>query len=143
MRVFLGGTCNNSDWREKLIPLLEECNIDYFNPVVDDWNDSAKAMEELAKKECDVHLYTITPLMTGVYSIAELVHDSVKDDEYVVIFTILTKDGDLEFDTGQLKSLEAVSDLLKPYGVLTVRDDLDKLVKCLVHISVHIKDPVM
>ena len=90
-----------------------------------------------------MHLYTITPLMTGVYSIAELVHDSVKDDEYIVIFTILTKDSNLEFDTGQLKSLDAVSDLLKPYGVLTIRDDLDKLVKCLVHISVHIKDPVM
>lgn len=30
-KVFLGGTCNGSIWREKLIPLLK---IDYFNPVV-------------------------------------------------------------------------------------------------------------
>jgi len=35
-RVFLGGTCNNSKWRDVLIPRLK---IDYFNPVVDDWNE--------------------------------------------------------------------------------------------------------
>lgn len=31
MKVFLGGTCNNSTWREELKPLLK---IDYFDPVV-------------------------------------------------------------------------------------------------------------
>ena len=31
MKVFLGGTCAESKWREKLIPLLQ---CDYFNPVV-------------------------------------------------------------------------------------------------------------
>lgn len=32
--VFLGGTCNNSTWRDKLIPLL---TVDYFNPIVNEW----------------------------------------------------------------------------------------------------------
>jgi len=32
-KVFLGGTCNESTWRDELIPMLE---IDYFNPVVDE-----------------------------------------------------------------------------------------------------------
>ena len=31
-KVFLGGTCNNSTWRDELIPQLK---IDYFNPVVE------------------------------------------------------------------------------------------------------------
>jgi len=31
-KIFLGGTCNNSTWREQLIPMLQ---INYFNPVVD------------------------------------------------------------------------------------------------------------
>ena len=35
-KVFLGGTCNDSLWREELIKKLE---IDYFNPVVDDWTE--------------------------------------------------------------------------------------------------------
>ena len=32
-KVFLGGTCNESTWRDELIKKLK---IDYFNPVVDD-----------------------------------------------------------------------------------------------------------
>lgn len=35
-KVFLGGTVNGSDWRDKLIKILD---IDYFNPVVDDWTE--------------------------------------------------------------------------------------------------------
>ena len=35
-KVFLGGTCNESTWRDRLIEMLE---IDYFNPVVDDWTE--------------------------------------------------------------------------------------------------------
>jgi hypothetical protein len=35
-KVFLGGTCNESLWRDKLIKLLK---IEYFNPVVPDWTE--------------------------------------------------------------------------------------------------------
>ena len=35
-KVFLGGTCNGSTWRNELIPKL---TIDYFNPVVDNWKE--------------------------------------------------------------------------------------------------------
>jgi hypothetical protein len=28
MKVFLGGTCNESDWRNRIIPMLE---VDFFN----------------------------------------------------------------------------------------------------------------
>ena len=37
-KVFLGGTCNGSKWRNELIPSL---NVDYFDPVVEDWNEEA------------------------------------------------------------------------------------------------------
>ena len=47
-KVFLGGTCNNSTWRNELIPLL---NIDYFNPVVEDWTPECQAEEERQKNE--------------------------------------------------------------------------------------------
>ena len=42
VKVFLGGTCNNSTWRDTLIPLLK---IDYFNPVVDDWTPECQEQE--------------------------------------------------------------------------------------------------
>ena len=87
-KVFLGGTCNESTWRDKLIKMLE---IDYFNPVVDDWTEECY-QEELRQREiCDYCLYVITPRMTGVYSIAEVVDDSNKRPEKT-IFCILNHD---------------------------------------------------
>ena len=38
-KVFLGGTTNDSNWRDLLIKKIK---IDYFNPVVKDWNESAR-----------------------------------------------------------------------------------------------------
>lgn len=33
MRVFLGGTCNESLWRNALQTFLDDYGIGYFNPV--------------------------------------------------------------------------------------------------------------
>ena len=46
MKVFLGGTCAGSTWRDELIPQLK---IDYFNPVVADWTPECRA-EEIRQK---------------------------------------------------------------------------------------------
>ena len=35
--LFLGGTCNESTWRKRLIEKLDVDKVDYFDPVVDDW----------------------------------------------------------------------------------------------------------
>ena len=37
-RIFLGGTCNGTTWRDELIKGL---TVDYFNPVVEDWTEEA------------------------------------------------------------------------------------------------------
>ena len=55
-KVFLGGTCNNSNWREKLIAKLK---CEYFNPVVIDWNEEIEEVKQ--REECDFVLYVITP----------------------------------------------------------------------------------
>lgn len=99
--VFLGGTTNNSNWRDELIPMLK---IDYFNPVVTDWNEEAQKKEINKRKDCDYLLYVITPKMEGVYSIAEAIDDSNKRPEKT-IFCFLDKDGEKEFSKHQLKSL--------------------------------------
>lgn len=127
-KVFLGGTCNGSTWRDELIEMLE---IDYFNPVVDDWTEECY-QEELRQREiCDYCLYVITPKMTGVYSIAEAVDDSNKRPEktvfcildcYVDYHTSLTKDGIKvrklfrTFDAGQIKSLIKVGLMVEKNG---------------------------
>jgi hypothetical protein len=107
-KVFLGGTTNNSDWRDLLIKKLK---IDYFNPVVKDWNEKAQKEEIKQRKDCDYVLYVITPKMEGVYSIAEVVDDSNKRPEKT-IFAYLLEDDGKEFLKHQKKSLDMVGKMV-------------------------------
>lgn len=114
-KVFLGGTCNNSQWRDKMEQYLTGDGLDYFNPVVDDWDEEAQANELRERDECDFCLYVITPLMLGVYSVAEVVDDSNKRPEKTV-FVMLRSDEDEYFGDSQWKSLNAVADLVDRNG---------------------------
>lgn len=121
-KVFLGGTCNDSTWRNKLISML---NIDYFNPVVDDWTEECY-QEELRQREiCDYCLYTITPRMIGCYSIAEVVDDSNKRPNKTILCILKEDDRfpndlidapSLMFSHGQMKSLNKVGEMVKRNG---------------------------
>ena len=118
-KVFLGGTCNGSKWRDNLIELLDK-NVQYFNPVVENWTEECRLKEIEERKKASVLLYVISPLMTGVYSVAEAVSDSVKYPEKT-IFCVLDRDTDSEgniktFTDSQLNSLNAVKELVKGEG---------------------------
>ena len=104
-KVFLGGTCVKSTWRDELIPMLE---IDYFNPVVSEWNEEAQKQEVKERKECNFVLYVITSEMEGVYSIAEVIDDSNKRPN-TTILCVLYKG----FDDKQKKSLQAVEKMVE------------------------------
>lgn len=108
-RVFLGGTCNESKWRDELIPMLK---IDYFNPIVEDWDNAAQTEENRQKGLCDFNLFVITPKMTGVYAIAEVVQLSLTRPQST-IFCVLDEDDGVEFTEGQLMSLAAVAKLVE------------------------------
>ena len=125
-KVFLGGTCNGSTWREELIPKLK---IDYFDPVVDDWTPECQEEEIKQRETCDYCLYVITPKLTGLYSIAEVVDDSNKRPDKTV-FCFLEKDGDKEFEKFQVRSLKAISDLVHKNGGW-VSDNLDDVANYL------------
>ena len=117
-KVFLGGTCNESTWRDQIISML---NIGYFNPVVDDWTEDCMTEEILQREECDFCLYVITPKMTGVYSIAEAVDDSNKRPDRT-IFVLLKNDENLFFTEGQWRSLKQVARMVADNGGRTFYD---------------------
>lgn len=77
-KIFLGGTCpewNGIQWRNELIPELEKNNVNYFNPIVEDWTPECIEIENIEKNEkCDCELYILTPAMQGVYSVAEIIN---------------------------------------------------------------------
>lgn len=111
-KVFLGGTCNASTWREELAQMLK---LDYFNPVVEDWTEEAREEEERQKKVCDFCLFVITPRMKGVYAIAEAVQLSIQRPA-TTFFCVLHEDEDLKFTEEQSASLEAVKKMIRYAG---------------------------
>lgn len=110
--VFLGGTCNGSQWRERLKPSLK---VTYFDPVVPEWNEAAQAAEIKAREESDFVVYTLTPKMTGVYSVAEVVDDSNKRPERTILLILEEDDGET-FTPHQLKSLRQVQKMVVANG---------------------------
>ena len=109
-KVFLGGTCNQSLWRDSLIPKL---SIDYFNPVVKEWNEVAKQRELDERANCDYCLYVITSKLAGVFSIAEVADDSNKRPKKTVF---CFSDFDGPFDKKLEKSLKAVGVMVEKNG---------------------------
>lgn len=108
-KVFLGGTCAGSTWRDQLISMI---GVDYFNPVVDDWTADCQSIEENEKVfNCNVHLYVITSAMKGVFSIAEVVESVHMSGKHTILHVDPTG-----FDVGELKSLQAVVDMVKKHG---------------------------
>jgi len=117
MRVFLGGTCNGSKWRDAFLndQKSKDLGIEYFDPVVKDWTEECQKREIYERENCDFCLYVITPLMTGVYSIAEAVEDSNKRPAKT-LFCFLSTDSiesnNYIFDKFQIKSLYSVGHLI-------------------------------
>lgn len=117
--VFLGGTCNETDWRDKLI---EKLTIDYFNPVITgrDWTEEDRQNEIRKRQECEFVLYVFTPRMTGLYSIAEVIDDSNKRPGNTVMF-VQEKDVSFEgksivFTENVKHSMENIAALAKANG---------------------------
>lgn len=113
MKVFLGGTTVNSKWRDEIKSLL---TIDYFDPVVDDWNEESRNIEKIEKSKCDVHLYTLTPEIQGIFSIAEATESANKMPERTIL-CILNEYGNSSFNEGMSRSMKAFIDLIESNNV--------------------------
>lgn len=111
-RVFLGGTCNNSKWRDTITPLLKK---EVFNPVVDDWTEEHQKEEQKQRKECSLVLYVVTPKMSGSYSIAEVIDDSNKRPSRTLFVPLKIDSGD-KFTEPQWESLLEVQKMVVRNG---------------------------
>lgn len=116
IKIFMGGTCEGYDWRSKLVDLLDD-RFDCFNPIVDDWNDEARANEIYQREHCDLCLYVITPDMKGCYSIAEVVDDSNKrpaNTVFIVLYKVYDEHNDIKmFGEKMERSLKQVENMVE------------------------------
>ena len=103
VKVFLGGTCADSKWRDEFIPLLK---IDYFNPVVKKWTKECMEEELRQRQTCDFVLYVLSRNYSS-YSIAEVIDDSHKRPEKTIVCVINEiKDGKEVLNKRTVKSEE-------------------------------------
>jgi hypothetical protein len=72
-KVFLGGTFDNSTWRDELIPLL---TINHVIPDKTDWTQASRLKEETLRNRCDYALYVITPELRGSFMMSDVVECS-------------------------------------------------------------------
>lgn len=124
-KIFLGGTCAGTTWREDLIKVLQ---VPYFNPVVEDWTPECQDRENLQKNyKCNVHLYVITSAMKGVYSIAEMVQSSITKGKITIVQVI--PEG---FSATQLRHLGATLALVRGNsGICYIDADLNRTARIL------------
>jgi len=114
MKVFLGGTVNGSRWRDLLISKLE---VEYFNPVVENWDDEAYKRELYERKNCDFCLYVITARMTGYYSLAEVIDDSFKKTDKTIYCFLEDDDGE-KFSESEIEQLNYLGKIVKSNGAV-------------------------
>ncbi len=124
-KVFLGGTCAESTWRDSLIGILQ---VDFFNPVVDDWTEECQEIEEVEKRDfCNIHLYVITKEMIGSFSIAEAIESSMTHRKQTILHVI--PDG---FNDQQVHSFRAVCKMvIKNGGVAYVDNELARTARVI------------
>jgi hypothetical protein len=125
VKVFLGGTCASSTWREELQSRLNPERVETFNPVVPNWTPECQAEEDYHRKTDDICLYVITPEGEGFYSFVEVVDDSNKRPESTVACILLEANGK-KFEGHMLKCALKTTRLIVKNGVFVARD-LDEL----------------
>lgn len=121
--VFLGGTTNDSDWRNALQEHLHP-NILTFNPIVFEWNESTAQNELNARKRSDFMLYVITPKMIGYLPIADVIDESNKRPKKTLM-CILEEDDGYEFTYQQLLSLEYIGKIVIANGGILFKSLLE------------------
>ena len=133
VKVFLGGTCASSTWREELIPQLGE-NVETFNPVVPNWTPECQEIEDMHRETDDICLYVITPEGEGFYSFVEVTDDSNKRPERTVLCVLMEANGK-KFEGHTLKCVLKTMKLVSKNGVV-VFDNLEDLANFLNNVKI-------
>lgn len=111
-KVFLGGTCNKSNWRDSF---KEELNCLYFDPVVEDWTPADSLKEEREKLASNIHLYVLTPEGNNFYSIAEVIASATNKEKITVLVLLYDYNG-MAWNADDRRSMNAVMRLAESYG---------------------------
>jgi hypothetical protein len=109
---------------------MEQYGIQYFDPVVDEWNEAARKRELHERATCDVCLYVFTPLLAGVYAVAEAVDDAHRRPDRTML-CVLPEDAGQRWTEDQYRSIMQVANLVGRTGAQVVTGGLPGVVQAL------------
>lgn len=72
MTVGLFGTCGNSRWRDKFITFLIDGDIEYFNPIKENWKMTDAKIEAEHLANDSIILFPVTNETLGLGSLGEV-----------------------------------------------------------------------
>lgn len=91
-RVFLGGACGSTTWRENFMRVLDENGIAYYNPQVLEgrWHEGLIHVERIEKEEkCNVLLFVIGKETRAIASMVDASYyvglDNNRDNNRVLL----------------------------------------------------------
>jgi hypothetical protein len=108
---------------------MPKLKIPYYNPIVEQWTDEVQQREEEEREKATISVYVITPKLKGFFSIAEVVYDSF-DKDRKTFYCYLEEDDGIKFEEFQIRSLQAIGNMVTRIGGIWVKD-LDELAEKL------------
>lgn len=137
VKIFLGGTCADSTWRDELIPMLDDSKIETFNPVVPNWTPECQEEEDYHRITDDICLYVITPEGEGFYSFVEVTDDSNKRPDQTVLCVLMEANGK-QFEGHNKKCVLKTMKLVSENGAF-ITDNLNDLAQYLNNQKKHVR----
>ena len=93
--VFLGGSCNPTTWREEIaVPLFQISNVKYYNPQVEEWNESLIQSENINKNNSSILFFVINNQTRSISSMIELTELITLGRRIILVISDI-RDGDL------------------------------------------------
>lgn len=72
LTIGLFGTCGESKWRNQFIEAYDNLNINYFNPLIDNWTPERAEIEAEHLAKDQIILFPVTSETYGLGSLSEI-----------------------------------------------------------------------
>lgn len=114
MKVFLIPTDKSYGWRDSL---KKNADIEFYDVVSTQDQATSGNLELLQenREQCDYLLYVITPQLSDLDIISQLVDDANKNPGKT-LFCFTENEGDKKFNSHQIKSLKAIGNMVNNNG---------------------------
>ncbi|XP_022327865.2 uncharacterized protein LOC111127124 isoform X1 [Crassostrea virginica] len=141
-KVFLGGSCNPTTWRqEAAIPFYKKKGITFYNPQVQTWRPELMEVEAQAKESAELLLFVIDNRTRAVSSMIETAYLTARGRQVITVMDDYNST-EVYFNQEKVSSKE-LDDIMRGRQILVdliernalpVFKDINTALKCSAHV---------